>query len=136
MYNEESHCVRVIEDMCKVHWPRDRLLIQVRGGREEGGRGLSPSSLLAHTGTACCPVMPSHPSMHPHTPSTHPPLPLIRPLHSPPPSTQACDDSTRKDLSDLIDATAERMRAEGHPVSREALLHGHMGAWVHGSAGD
>ena len=30
VYNEESHCVRLIEDLCKLKWPRDRLLIQVR----------------------------------------------------------------------------------------------------------
>ena len=30
VYNEESHCVRLIEDLCKLKWPRDRLLIQVQ----------------------------------------------------------------------------------------------------------
>ncbi|GAX78764.1 hypothetical protein CEUSTIGMA_g6201.t1 [Chlamydomonas eustigma] len=29
MYNEESHCVRCIEDTCQLAWPKDRLLIQV-----------------------------------------------------------------------------------------------------------
>ena len=29
MYNEESHCVRVVEDMCQIQWPREKLIIQV-----------------------------------------------------------------------------------------------------------
>lgn len=30
MYNEDSHCERVIKAACKVAWPRDKLLVQVR----------------------------------------------------------------------------------------------------------
>jgi hypothetical protein len=30
MYNEEAHCEMVIERACRMEWPRDKLLIQVR----------------------------------------------------------------------------------------------------------
>ena len=171
--------MRVIEDMCKVHWPRDRLLIQVRGGmckvhwphdrlliqvrKVLTNYTPSPSSRCEIRDDSTCkdlsdrPPSPHSPLVVParwlpsHTlahPPHHPPAPTTQPfLHPSTMSTQACDDSTRKDLSDLIDATAERMRAEGHPVSREAWLHGRMyarrgahevdalGAWVHGGSG-
>jgi hypothetical protein len=35
MYNEEAVCDVIIDNCCKIKWPRDRLIIQVRGDRRQ-----------------------------------------------------------------------------------------------------
>ncbi len=46
MYNEEAHAAAIIEACCRINYPRDRLLIQVRGCRGGWRRAAAVGTLV------------------------------------------------------------------------------------------
>jgi hypothetical protein len=99
MYNEEAVCDVVIDNCCKIKWPRDRLIIQV-GPPGLAGLAAARSAALGRWARSPAPA------------SAH----RLQAGCLAAAGAQVCDDSTKEHIRRKVDSAAAAAVEAGHPV--------------------